>query len=272
MKFQQKLNNIIKKNNSLLCVGLDPHLEKIPKHILKKKNPIFEFNKTIIDVTADFVCCYKPQIAFYAANGLAGIKALIQTIAYIHLKYPEIPVILDAKRGDIGSTAEQYAKEVFDVYLTDAVTVNPFLGLDSLKPFLERRDKGIIILARTSNPGASDFQDLRVNITPLYMEIAKRIVVWNKTYKNCLMVVGATWPEQLQKVREIAPEMFFLIPGIGSQGGDLKNTLKYGLTKEKSGLIISASRSIIFASNGKDFAKTARKEALKLKKEINRYR
>lgn len=182
-----------------MCVGLDPNL----------KNSIFEFNKKIIDQTYDLVCAYKPQFAFYASHGLLGINALIQTIKYIHFKHPEIPIILDAKRGDIGSTAEQYAKEVFDIYTADAVTVNPFLGFDSLKPFLERKDKGIIILARTSNPGAQDFQDLKINKTPLYIKIAQKIVGWNKTYKNCLMVVGATWPEQLREVRLIAPEMFF---------------------------------------------------------------
>lgn len=265
MKFQQKLNNAIKRNNSLLCVGLDPDLGKIPSNQAKTTNPIFEFNKSIIDATVDLACCFKPQFAFYASNGIPGIKALIQTIKYIHFKYPQIPVILDAKRGDIGSTAEQYAKEVFDVYLADAVTVNPFLGFDSLKPFLERRDKGIIILARTSNLGASDFQDLTINTTPLYIKIAEKVVAWNKIYKNCLMVVGATWPEQLRKVREIAPEMFFLIPGIGAQGGDLEATLKAGLTKNKSGLIISSSRGIIFSEN-------PRREALKLRNQINKYR
>lgn len=265
MKFQQKLNNAIKKNNSLLCVGLDPDLDKIPKRFLKNKNPLFEFNKNIIDATFDLVCCFKPQFAFYASHGLLGIKSLIQTINYIQLKYPQIPIILDAKRGDIGSTAEQYVKEVFDVYSVDAVTANPYLGFDSLKPFLERKDKGIIILARTSNSGAADFQDLKINGEELYVKVAKRIVEWDKIYNNCLMVVGATWPEQLRKVRKIAPDMFFLIPGIGAQGGDLEKTLQVGLTKDKSGLIISSSRGIIFSEN-------PRQEALKLKKEINKYR
>lgn len=265
MKFQQKLNKIIKKNNSLLSIGLDPDLGKIPSRLLKIKNPIFEFNKSVIDATVDLVCCYKPQFAFYASNGLQGIKALIQTITYIHLKYPEIPVLLDAKRGDIEFTAEQYVKEVFDVYRADAVTVNPYLGFDSTKPFLERKDKGIIILCKTSNPGSTDFQDLNLNGIPLYVAVAKKIVAWNKIYKNCLMVVGATWPEQLRKVREIAPEMFFLVPGIGAQGGDLKKTLENGLRRDKSGLIINSSRGIIFSQN-------PRKEALKLKEEINKYR
>lgn len=265
MKFQEKLNKIVKKNNSLLCIGLDPDLDKFPRHIQKKKNQIFEFNKEIIDATADLVCCYKPQIAFYASSGLPGMKALIQTIDYIHLKYPKIPVILDAKRGDIGSTAGQYVKEVFDIYSADAVTVSSFLGLDSLVPFLERADKGIIILARTSNPGAQDFQDLIVGSNPLYVEIAKKVVAWDKIYKNCLMVVGATWPEQLKEIRSIAKDMFLLIPGIGAQGGDLENTLKAGLTENKSGLIISSSRGIIFSEN-------PRQAALKLKEEINKYR
>lgn len=265
MKFQEKLNKVIEKNDSLLCIGLDSDFEKIPPDFLKKKNSVFEFNKSIIDSTCDLVCCYKPQIAFYASQGLPGIDALIRTIAYIHLKYPQIPVILDAKRGDIGTTAEQYVKEAFGIYQVDAVTVNPYLGFDSLKPFLEKKDKGIIILARTSNPGAADFQDLKINEEKLYTRVAKKIVEWNKTYGNCLMVVGATWPEQLQVIRKIAPEMFFLIPGIGAQGGNLEKTLRAGLTKDKSGLIISSSRGIIFSEN-------PREEARKLKEQINKYR
>lgn len=265
MKFQEKLNKAIEKNDSLLCIGLDSDFEKIPPDFLKKKNSVFEFNKSIIDSTCDLVCCYKPQIAFYASQGLPGIDALIRTIAYIHLKYPQIPVILDAKRGDIGTTAEQYVKEAFGIYQVDAVTVNPYLGFDSLKPFLEKKDKGIIILARTSNPGAADFQDLKINEEKLYTRVAKKIVEWNKTYGNCLMVVGATWPEQLQVIRKIAPEMFFLIPGIGAQGGNLEKTLRAGLTKDKSGLIISSSRGIIFSEN-------PREEARKLKEQINKYR
>ena len=272
MTFKQKLENIIKKNNSLLCVGLDSDLEKIPRHLHKKENPIFEFNKIIIDKTYDLVCAYKPNIAFYASEGLLGLKQLVQTIFYIRLKYPDIPIILDAKRADIGSTSMLYAKEAFDVLKADAVTVNPYLGFDSLRPFLERKGKGIIILCRTSNQGASDLQDLNVNKNPLYLEVAKKVVEWNKMYKNCLMVVGATWPQQLKKIREIASDMFFLIPGVGAQNGNLKNTLRYGFDKNFSGLIISASRSIIFASEEFDFAERAREEALELKNEINKYR
>lgn len=257
MNFNDKLEKIIKTNNSLLCVGLDTDISK---------NPVFEFNKQIIDETHDLVCSYKPNIAFYSAQGMDGINALVKTIEYIHSNYPDIPVILDAKRGDVGSTSKHYAKEAFDIYKADAVTVNPYLGFDSVKPFLEYHgDKGIIFLCRTSNPGASDFQDLKTDSSNVYLEVAKKINEWNRNYGNCLMVVGATWPEQLKKIREIAKNMFFLIPGIGTQGGDLQNTLKNGLRQDKSGLIISASRSIIFSNNPK-------KEAEKLKKEFNKYR
>lgn len=272
MNFRDKLEKAINKNNSLLCVGLDPELEKIPKRFFKSVEPLFEFNKSIIDATHDLVCSYKPNIAFYASSGLPGLKALIKTIAYIHLKYPEIPVILDAKRGDISPTAIHYAKEVFDVYKADAVTLNPYLGFDSIKPFLERKDKGIIILSRTSNPSASDFQDLEISSISLYLEVAKKVDYWNKTYKNCMLVVGATWPEELRKVRKLAPKMFFLVPGIGAQQGNLKKLLKNGLRSDKSGLIIHAGRSIIYASSKTNFASSARKEALKLKREINKYR
>ncbi|OGH31591.1 MAG: orotidine 5'-phosphate decarboxylase [Candidatus Levybacteria bacterium RIFCSPHIGHO2_02_FULL_42_12] len=272
LTFHQKLENAIKKNNTLLCVGLDPDLDKIPKHLIAGSDPIFAFNKAIIDATSDLVCSYKPQIAFYASQGLLGLKALIQTVSYIHMAYPHIPVILDAKRGDIGSTAIHYTKEVFDVIRADAVTVNPYLGFDSLQSFLERRDKGIIILCKTSNPSASDFQDAKINKEPLYIKVAKKIIAWNKQYHNCLMVIGATYPKELSAIRTLEPDMFFLVPGIGTQGGNLENTLKFGLTKNKSGLIISSSRAIIFASNGKDFAQMARKKAKKLKNEINKYR
>ena len=274
MKFQQKLNKIIKKNNSLLSIGLDPDLEKIPQHLKKYKDPIFNFNKQIIDATNDLVCAYKPQIAHYSALGIQGIGSLLKTINYLVHFYPKIPIILDAKRGDIDSTAQQYAKEVFDVYHADAVTVNPYMGLDSLKPFLERKDKGVIVLCRTSNKSAGDFQDLRIssNKLPLYLHVAKKVREWNKEYRNCMLVVGATWPEELNKIREIAPKMFILVPGIGAQGGDLKQTLKSGLRKDRSGLIIHTSRAIIFASSKPNFASSARKEALKLKESINKYR
>lgn len=273
MKFQEKLNKIIKKNNSLLCIGLDPDLEKIPLYFKKYKDPIFIFNKQLIDKTHDLVCAYKPQIAHYSAAGIEGLRSLIKTINYLIRKYPEIPIILDAKRADIGSTSKLYAKEAFDFLKADAVTVNPYLGLDSLQPFLERTDKGVIILCRTSNKSASDFQDLEISPNnPLYLYVAKRVQEWNKIYGNCFLVIGATWPEQLKKVREIAPDMFFLVPGIGTQGGNLEKTLMNGLRKDRSGLIIHTSRAIIYASNDANFANAARRETVRLKNEINRYR
>lgn len=274
MTFRQKLEKIIKKNNSLLSIGLDPELEKIPKHLGKYKDPIFNFNKQIIDATNDLVCAYKPQIAYYSGLGIRGIGSLLKTINYLIHTYPQIPIILDAKRADIESTARLYAKEAFDIFNADAVTVNPYLGLDSLKPFLERKDKGIIILCRTSNKEASDFQNIKVSSdkSPFYLHVAGKVKEWNKTYKNCLLVVGATWPEELRKVREIAPKMFFLVPGIGAQKGNLKKTVKNGLRKDKSGLIINVSRTIIYASSGHNFASSARKEAIKLKERINKYR
>lgn len=279
MNFQQKLENAIKKNNSLLCIGLDTDINKIPKHLLEKEDPVFEFNKTIIDNTNNLVCCYKLNIAYYSAEGLKGLESLIKTINYIHDKYIDIPVILDAKRADVGHTSEAYAREVFDQINTDSVTVNPYFGLDSVEPFLKYKDKGIIVLCRTSNPGAGDFQDLIIDGEPLYIKVAQKITEWNKKHGNCLMVVGATWPEEMKKIRKIAPNMFFLVPGIGSQGGDLENTLKNGLTKEKSGLtpiksglIIHSARAIIYASSNKDFAEKARVKAKQLRDSINKYR
>lgn len=292
MNFQQKLENLIQKNNSLLCIGLDTDINKIPKHLLEKEDSVFEFNKTIIDKTHDLVCSYKLNIAYYSAEGLKGLESLIKTIRYIHDRYSNTPVILDAKRADVGHTSEAYAKEVFEQINADSVTVNPYLGFDAVEPFLKYKDKGVIILCRTSNPGASDFQDLlvtpdvsigihirsgnvaphRENGLPLYLKVAKKIVEWDKKYGNCLMVVGATWPREMKKIREIAKDMFFLVPGIGTQGGDLENTLKNGLTKNKSGLIIHSARAIIYASNGEDFAEKARQKAIKMRDEINRYR
>lgn len=265
MTFIQKLENCIKKYNTLLCVGLDPDLAKFPKHILSRKNPIFQFNKDIVNATTKFVCCYKLNIAYYASQGIEGLNSLLETIDYIHKEYADIPVILDAKRADVGHTSEQYAKEVFDVFKCDAVTVNPYFGFDSIEPFLKYKDKGIIVLCKTSNPGSSEIQNLKINKKPLYIKVAERIAVWNEKYGNCLLVVGATYPQELKEIREIAPKMFLLIPGIGAQGGDLEKTLKAGLTIEKSGLIISSSRGIIFSEN-------PRRAALKLRDEINKYR
>ncbi len=272
MTFQQKLKTTIEKNNSLLCIGLDTDPKKLPAHLKQSEFPQFEFNKQIIDKTHDLVCSYKFQIAYYSALGIPGIQQLMKSIYYIQINYPDIPIILDAKRGDIGSTAEQYAREVFEVFAADAVTVSPYLGGDSVEPFLKYQDKGIIILCRTSNPGAKDFQDLVVDGQPFYMRVAEKIIAWNEKYGNCLMVIGATYPDEMKQIRELTPDMFFLVPGIGAQGGDLEQTLKNGLRPDGSGLIIHSSRGIIYASNGADSADAARNEAMKLKNQINQYR
>lgn len=272
MTFIQKLESAIATNNSLLCIGLDPVMDKLPKHLLETDDPFLEFNKSIINTTHNLVCAFKPQIAHYEAEGAKGLETLQKTIDYIKSAYPSIPIILDAKRGDIGSTSDEYAKAAFDVLGVDAITVNPYLGGDALEPFLKRVNKGVIILCRTSNPGASDFQDLQVGNEPLYVQVAKKIVEWNKQYTNCLMVIGATWPEQLKTVREIAPDMFFLVPGIGTQGGDVEKTLQAGLRPDKSGLIIHSSRGILYASSEPDFAEIAREKAEELRNQINTYR
>lgn len=273
MTFFEKLDSSVKSNNSLLCIGLDTDVHKIPQHLVNEsEDHIFEFNKAIIDATHDLVCAYKPNSAYYEADGIEGLASLEKTIEYINSTYPEVPVILDAKRADIGSTSEHYAMAGFDYFKADALTLHPYMGEDSLEFFLKRSDKGCIILCRTSNKGAADFQDLVVDGKPLYLKVAEKITEWNKTYHNCLMVVGATWPEQMAQIRKIAPEMYFLVPGIGAQGGDLAGTLKAGLRKDKAGLIINAGRSIIYASSNDDFAEKARAEALRLQGEINKYR
>lgn len=269
---QEKLNTIIEKNNSLLCIGLDPVLNKIPSHIQNQMNPIFAFNKAIIDATADLVCAYKPNSAFYEAYGTEGISQLKLTCDYIRQTHPELFLILDAKRGDIGSTNVGYVQFAFEWLQADAITLHPYLGADAIKPFLERKDKGIIILCRTSNPGAGEFQDLIVENEPLYKRVAAHVVYdWNK-HGNCMLVVGATYPQELAEIRAIAGDMTFLVPGIGAQGGDIEKTVKAGLNSQKAGMIINSSRGIIFASNGTDFAEKAREETQKLRDEINKYR
>ena len=236
--------------NKFVCVGLD------------KGN--FEFDRNIIDQTYDLVCAYKPNSAFYEAAGAAGLEALKKTIEYIHEKSSDMPIILDAKRGDIGNTNEAYVKAIFDDLGVDAVTIHPYLGKEAIEPFLQRTEKGIIVLVKTSNPGAGEFQDLMVEGKPLYQVVAEHVAKqWNKN-GNCAVVVGATYPEELKVVREIVGDMPILVPGIGAQGGDLENTLKNGLNGEKQGLIISSSRGIIFAPN-------PREAALKMHEEIVSY-
>lgn len=254
--FLEKLKNKWRENK-FVCIGLDSDYSKIPPSFKEGRSveeALFQFNKTIIDTTADLVCAYKPQSAFYEACGEGGLKALKKTVSYIKEKFPEIPVILDAKRADIGNTNEAYANAIFDDQGFDAVTIHPYLGKEAVEPFLKRADKGIIVLVRTSNPGAGEFQDLQINDKKLYQLVAEHVARdWNKN-GNCAVVVGATYPQELKKVREIVGDMPILVPGIGTQGGDLKETLKNGLNSQKQGLIISSSRGIIFDPNPREAA------------------
>jgi len=279
MNFTKKLEKIQEKNNSLVCVGLDSNYSKIPNFV-KKSRSVYEgilyFNKQIIDMTYDLVCAYKPNLAFYEAQGADGFKALKETISYIRKKDEDIVIIADAKRADIGSTNKGYVKALFNYFGFNAVTLHPYLGQEALEPFLKLKDRGFIILCRTSNPGAGEFQDLICNDEefgrlPLYKIIAHRVSkYWNKN-NNCLLVVGATYPDELAEVRKIVGDMDLLIPGIGRQGGDVKKTVKAGKNSKGRGMIINSSRSIIFASNEKDFTDAARRETEKLKKMINKF-
>jgi orotidine-5'-phosphate decarboxylase len=270
MNFMEKLKARWQSANSLLCVGLDPDIEKIPDHIRCLNNPIFEFNKDIIDSTHDLVCAYKPQIAYYSAFGAEHELEL--TIEHILKKYPDIPVILDAKRGDIGATAKMYAIEAFDRYRADAVTVNPYMGGDTLAPFIDRKDKGVIILCRTSNPGAIDIQDIESDHEKIYRIIARLASTrWNYN-NNIMLVVGATYPAELAEIREIVGDIPLLVPGIGAQGGDVEKAVKNGITLKKTGMVINSSRGIIFAGSGKDYTDAVRRAAITLRDEINLYR
>jgi orotidine-5'-phosphate decarboxylase len=265
--FIEKLREAWTRNDSLVCVGLDPETERLPEALAAEASPIFQFNKAIIDATADLVCAYKPQFAHYAAY--EAEDQLERTIEYIHRTYPGIPVILDSKRGDVGNTAERYALEAFERYAADAVTVNPYLGGDSLEPFLKHANKGVVILCRTSNPGARDVQDLQVGSRRLYHVIAEMVAQrWN-TRGNCMLVVGATYPRELAEIREIVGDIPFLVPGVGAQGGDVAQAVQNGRSRDGTGLVISSSRAILYASSGPDFATAARKATATLRDQIN---
>jgi len=264
MNFVEKLAKAVQKNKSLLCIGLDPDPAMMPEGV-----GIFEFNKAIIDATGDLVCSYKPNFAFYEALGNEGIDALKRTADYI----PEdIPVIGDAKRGDIGNTANAYARSIFSYFDFDAATVNPYLGFDSVEPFIQYREKGVFVLCRTSNAGAVDFQALRCEIDGnhhlLFEVVAEKVSQWN-TYGNLGLVVGATYPEELKLIRQRLPDMPLLIPGIGAQGGELSMVVSYGVDAGREKTIISSSRQILYASKGKDFAEAARRAAAELRGQIN---
>ncbi len=273
MTFLEKLLTASRRNQSLICIGLDPEYERLPQHLLDQPNPVLAFHREIIEATADLVCAYKPNLAFYEALGPAGLVTLQETIRLIPA---HIPVIGDAKRGDMGNTARQYARALFDVYQFDAVTVNPYLGQDSLQPFFDYQDKGILVLCRTSNPGARDLQDVRINDghggqEPLYEYIARQVLTWNSA-GNAGLVVGATYPAELQRIRQIAPELPILIPGVGAQGGDLQEAARAGVDASGERAIISVSRSVLYASNGHDFAEAAARVTRSLRNQANQAR
>jgi orotidine-5'-phosphate decarboxylase len=268
--FIGRLYAAARKHESLVCVGLDPELERIPAHLRELPLPIFEFNRRIIDATAEYACCFKPQFAHYAALGAED--QLLATIRYIHDKHPGLPVILDSKRGDIGSTAAKYAQESFQRYEADAVTVNPYLGFDSVEPFLKWSDRGVILLCRTSNPGARDFQDLVSEARPLYVHVAERVAKQWNSGGQCMLVIGATYPKELAEVRAIVGDVPFLVPGVGAQGGDVAAAVRAGKTADGFGMVLNSSRGIIYAGSGEGFADAAREAARQLRDEINRYR
>ncbi len=267
MCFSKMITNAWTNNKSMVCVGLDPDPAKIPHFFSDSSESIFEFNKAIIDATSDLVCAYKLQIAYYSAYGLED--QLLKSIEYIHEHAKWVPAILDSKRGDIGSTAQMYAKEAFVRYNADAVTANPFLGLDSLKPFLDHEDKGVFVLCRTSNPGGSQLQDFPSPDNPLYLHIARTAEKsWNYN-NNVGLVAGATYPEELQQIRSLVPTMPLLIPGIGFQGGDLESSVTAGIDEDGMGIIINSSRGIIYAGKDADFAEKSRAATLDLRDKIN---
>ncbi|MBM4453839.1 MAG: orotidine-5'-phosphate decarboxylase [Chloroflexi bacterium] len=260
MTFVDKLLAASRKNESLLCVGLDSDPE------LMSGVSLIDFNKAIIDATADLVCAYKPNLAFYEALGIDGIKALHKTVEYVPR---HIPVIGDGKRGDIGNTARAYAQALFEVFGFDAATVSPYLGFDSVEPFIKHEDKGVFLLCRTSNSGAVDFQSiLDIDGVPLYERVARKAREWN-VKGNIGLVVGATYPEELKQVRKLCPEMPLLIPGIGAQGGDLAAAVEYGVNSKGEKAIIAVSRQVLYASQSKDFAEGARRSAQELRDKIN---
>lgn len=271
MGFMQQLRQRWLDADSLVCVGLDPEPAKFPAGFGDDPDAVFAFCRAVVDATAPYACAFKPQFAHFAALGAED--ALQRLVAHIHDAHPGIPVILDAKRGDIGSTAVQYAAEAFDRHGADAVTANPYLGGDSLQPFLDRADRGVVVLCRTSNPGAADLQDLVLaDGRPLYLHVATTAArEWNGN-GNCLLVVGATWPGQLRDVRAAVGDMPLLVPGVGAQGGDVEAVVRNGCTADGTGLLVSSSRAILYASRGEDHAAASASAARALRDEINRHR
>ena len=269
MTFIEKLTAAWRSSNSLLCVGLDPDIAKFPPHLAGKPDAIFGFCKAIIDATADAACAFKPQIAYFAA--LRAEDQLEALCSYVRETYPHLPLVLDAKRGDIGATAEQYAREAYERYGADAVTVNPYMGFDSVEPYMAWRDRGAIVLCRTSNPGGSDLQFMQVDGQPLYQHVARMVAEkWNRN-GQCGLVVGATFPAELAAVRAIVGDMPLLVPGVGAQGGDVAATVAAGGTAA-GGMMINSSRAILYAGKGEDFAMAARAVALETRDAINSFR
>ncbi len=269
MTFIKKLSTAWERNNSLLCVGLDPDVSKMPSDIAGEPDAIYTFCKSIVDATFDLACAFKPQIAYFAA--IRAEDQLEALCRYIKTTYPQMPIILDAKRGDIGATAEQYAREAFERYDADAVTVNPYMGFDSVAPYLEWKDRGAIVLCRTSNAGGSDLQFLNVEGKPLYQHVARLVAdKWN-TNGQCALVVGATFPNELAQVRRLIGAMPLLVPGIGAQGGDIAATVEAGKTADGTGMMINSSRAILYAKalDGENYSQAARRVALETRDAIN---
>jgi orotidine-5'-phosphate decarboxylase len=270
MNFKEKYNNIAETNNSLLCVGLDIDRDKIPKFLFdSSNNPFIEFNKSIIDLTKDVVCAYKLNMAFYESIGINGHEILKKTLEHIP---KDIITILDGKRNDIGNSARMYAKSIYDIFNADSTTINPYLGIDGIKPFLDYKNKCNFILCRTSNPSAIEIQDQMISNIPLYQKISMLIKEWNFN-ENCGAVIGATYPNELKIIRQILGEDTpFLIPGIGKQGGDIKKTIKNGTNMKGEMVIINSSRGIIYAGNDENYAEKSRKASINTRDLINKYR
>ena len=272
MNFINKLGAAIARNDSLLCVGLDPDIAKFPAELQGRPDAIFDFCKAIIDATADTACAFKPQIAYFAA--LAAEDQLQAVCDYLRSAYPHLPIVLDAKRGDIGATAEQYAREAYERYGADAVTVNPYMGFDSVEHYLQWQDRGVIVLCRTSNPGGSDLQFLQVDGQPLYQHVARLVAErWNRN-GQCGLVVGATFPQEIAQVRALVGDMPLLVPGIGAQGGDIEATVHAGQTADGTGMMINSSRAILYAkpAGGEGFADAAARVARETRDAINAFR
>ncbi len=264
---RKELIQQIKQKKSFLCVGLDPDIKKIPQHLLKEEDPIFAFNKAIIDATAPYCVSYKPNLAFYEAYGLKGMVSFKRTISYLKESYPDHFIIADAKRGDIGNTSKMYAQTFFEEYNVDALTVAPYMGADSVTPFLEYDGKWVILLALTSNKGSHDFQlTTDINGERLFEKVLKTSQQWGND-ENMMYVVGATQGSMFEDIRKVVPNHFLLVPGVGAQGGSLQEVCKYGMTKD-CGLLVNSSRGIIYASNGEDFAEAAAMAAKKLQEEM----